>query len=100
AVLAPGRDGLRDAVPVGLEADRPRPRARRRQVPAPLARPPHGGPGLDEPALDHAALPVAADEADLVRRPPRTDARAPARRPAVLRGGGPGRRRARAGAGR
>ena len=52
---------LRPPVPVGLEADRPRPAPGRREVPEPLALPAHDGPALDLARLQHAALSLAED---------------------------------------
>ena len=53
---------LRPSLPVGLEAHRPGPAARWREVSVALARAPHGPSRVDDAGLDHAALSAPAGE--------------------------------------
>ena len=58
-VLEGRRVRLRPPVPVGIEADRPRPASRRRQVSRLVALPAHAAAVGDVAGLDHAGLSVA-----------------------------------------
>ncbi len=74
-LLEAGRKHLRSSVPMGIEAHRAGPGARRGQVPEPLAFQPHAEPARRDAGLDHAELPVALHGQDQRRDPPAQDRR-------------------------